>query len=71
MKYENKSLESSQENNIPLIDIDAKILTFIPYIEKLAQDTTMRDEVLKMADMIVAAHPNNIKATTKYIFLKV
>lgn len=46
------------------IDIDAKILTFIPYIEKLAQDTTMRDEVLKMADMIVAAHPNNIKATT-------
>lgn len=50
--------------NNPEIDIDAKILTFIPYIEKLAQDTTLRDEVLKMADMIVASHPNNIKATT-------
>ncbi len=46
------------------IDIDSKILTFIPYIEKLAKDTTMRAEVLKMADMIVAAHPNNVKATT-------
>lgn len=24
----------------------------------------MREEVLKMADMIMAAHPNDIKATT-------
>ncbi|MFN8282690.1 MAG: tetratricopeptide repeat protein [Chitinophagales bacterium] len=46
------------------IDIDSKILTFIPYIEKLAKDTTMRDEVLKMADLIKATHPNNMKATT-------
>jgi tetratricopeptide (TPR) repeat protein len=46
------------------IDIDAKILTFIPYIEKLAKDSTMRDDVMKMADMIVAANPDNVKATT-------
>ncbi|MDB5227855.1 MAG: Tetratricopeptide repeat protein, partial [Bacteroidota bacterium] len=46
------------------IDIDAKILTFIPYIEKLAKDTTMREEVMKMADMIVTTNPNNVKATT-------
>ena len=46
------------------IDIDAKIMTFIPYIEKLARDSSMREEVLKMADMIMAAHPNDIKATT-------
>lgn len=46
------------------IDIDAKILTFIPYIQKLEKDTTMRDEVLKMADMIVAANPGNVKAVT-------
>lgn len=46
------------------IDIDAKIMTFIPYIEKLAKDSTMREEVMKMADMIVANHPNDIKAIT-------
>lgn len=46
------------------IDIDSKITTFIPYIEKLAKDSTMRDEVMKMADIIVAAHPNDVKATT-------
>jgi tetratricopeptide (TPR) repeat protein len=46
------------------IDIDAKIYTIIPYIEKLAKDSTIREEVLKMADMIVTAHPNNVKATT-------
>jgi tetratricopeptide (TPR) repeat protein len=45
------------------IDIDSKILTFIPYIEKLAKDSTMRDDVMKMADMIVATNPGNIKAT--------
>jgi tetratricopeptide (TPR) repeat protein len=46
------------------IDIDSKIMTFIPYIEKLAKDSTTKDEVLKMADLIVATHPNNMKATT-------
>lgn len=50
--------------NSKTIDIDSKILTFIPYIEKLAKDSTMRDDVMKMADMIVAANPNNVKATT-------
>lgn len=46
------------------IDIDSKILTFIPYIEKLAKDSTMRDDVMKMADLLVATHPNDVKATT-------
>lgn len=46
------------------IDIDAKIYTIIPYIEKLAKDSTIKEEVLKMADLIVAAHPDNVKATT-------
>lgn len=46
------------------IDIDSKIMTFIPYIEKLAKDSTMKKDVLKMADLIIATHPNNMKATT-------
>ena len=46
------------------IDIDAKIMAFIPYIEKLAKDSSMKEEVMKMADMIVANHPNDIKAIT-------
>jgi tetratricopeptide (TPR) repeat protein len=46
------------------IDIDSKILTFIPYIQKLEKDSTMRDDVMKMADMIVAANPGNVKAIT-------
>lgn len=46
------------------IDIDAKILTFIPYIERLAKDTTLREEVMNMADLLVATHPNNVKTTT-------
>jgi len=50
--------------NNKAIEIDAKIYTIIPYIEKLAKDSAMNEEVLKMADMIVAAHPNNVKATT-------
>jgi tetratricopeptide (TPR) repeat protein len=50
--------------NNKAIDIDAKIYTIIPYIEKLSKDSTLNDEVLKMADMIVAAHPDNVKATT-------
>ena len=46
------------------IDIDAKIMTFIPYIEKIQKDTSMRSEVLKMADLIEAAHPGDVKAIT-------
>jgi len=46
------------------IDIDAKIMAFIPYIERLAKDSSMKEEVMKMADMIVANHPNDIKAIT-------
>jgi tetratricopeptide (TPR) repeat protein len=46
------------------IDVDSKILTFIPYIEKLAKDSSLRDEVMKMADLINQTHPNNMKATT-------
>ncbi len=47
-----------------IIDIDTKIMTFIPYIERLARDSSIRQDVLKMADMIVAEHPNDVKATT-------
>ncbi len=46
------------------IDIDTKIMTIIPYIEKVARDSTMKDEVTKMADILVAAHPDNVKAIT-------
>lgn len=46
------------------IDIDSKIMVFIPYIEKLAKDSTMRQDVLKMANMIEATHPNDAKAIT-------
>lgn len=46
------------------IDIDSKILAFIPYIEKLSKDSTMKDDVMKMADLINVTNPNNMKATT-------
>ena len=48
------------------IDIDTKIYSFIPFVERLQKDssTESRDAVMKMADMIVAAHPDNIKAVT-------
>ncbi|MBK9330662.1 MAG: tetratricopeptide repeat protein [Sphingobacteriales bacterium] len=46
------------------INIDAKILTIIPYIEKLARDSSLKTEVMKMADMLVALHPNDVKAIT-------
>lgn len=50
--------------NSDKIDIDSKIVTFIPYIERLSKDSTLADEVMKMADMLNAAHPNDVKATT-------
>lgn len=46
------------------IDIDTKIMAFIPYIERMAKDSAMRADVLKMADLLIAAHPNDVKATT-------
>lgn len=46
------------------IDIDSKILTFIPYIEQLQKDSTLKDEVLKMADLLVSVHPDDVKALT-------
>lgn len=48
------------------IDIDTKIYSFIPFVERLAKDSSeeSRNAVLKMADMIVAAHPDNNKALT-------
>lgn len=39
-------------------------MTFIPYIEKLQKDSTLRGEVMKMADLIEAAHPGDVKAIT-------
>ncbi len=46
------------------IDIDTKILTFIPYIERLSKDTSSNEEVLKMADMLVEMYPNDVKTIT-------
>jgi tetratricopeptide (TPR) repeat protein len=48
--------------NDTAIDIDAKVMTLIPLIEKLDKDTTLGESVMKMADMILAAHPGNVKA---------
>jgi tetratricopeptide (TPR) repeat protein len=50
--------------NSKLIDIDAKIITIIPYIEKLSRDSTLTREVMKMADKLVELHPNDVKAVT-------
>lgn len=46
------------------IDIDTKILTIIPYIEKLSRDSTLSRDVMKMADKLVELHPNEVKAVT-------
>jgi tetratricopeptide (TPR) repeat protein len=46
------------------IDIDTKILSFIPYIERLTKDSSLKTEVLHMADLIVAMYPNDVKAVT-------
>lgn len=46
------------------LDIDTKILAFIPFIEDLAGDSTLGAETLEMADLIIANHPNDAKALT-------
>ena len=46
------------------IDIDTKILSFIPYIERLTKDSSLKTEVLHMADLIVTMYPNDVKAVT-------
>lgn len=48
----------------PKLDIDSKIVTFIPYIERLSKDTSLSEEVMQMAEMIEKAHPDDVKAIT-------
>lgn len=46
----------------PAISIDSKVLTLLPLIEKIGNDTALGQSALKMADMILASHPNDVKA---------
>lgn len=48
------------------LQIDTKIFMFIPYIELLASDSTKGPEVLEMAELIRATHPDDAKAQTAY-----
>ncbi|MCP4122780.1 MAG: tetratricopeptide repeat protein [Bacteroidetes bacterium] len=48
------------------LDINTKIFMFIPYIELLAVDTSMGEEVLEMAELIKSTHPEDAKAQTAY-----
>lgn len=62
MKKHDEYIEKIFKNS--KIDIDSKILTFIPYIEQLSTDSTLKDEVLKMADLLINVHPDDVKAHT-------
>ncbi len=46
------------------LDIDSKILAFIPFIEEMIDDTTKGKETLRLADIILEAHPDDPKAIT-------
>ncbi len=46
------------------LGIDTKIMLFIPYIKSVILDSTNKEEVLKMADLIIEQHPNDPKSHT-------
>ena len=48
------------------LDIDTKIFMFIPYIQNVAEDSSIAEEVLEMAELIRSAHPDDAKAITAY-----
>lgn len=46
------------------VDLDSKILAFIPFIEAMIEDTTKGAETLKLADIILTTHPDDPKSIT-------
>ncbi len=46
------------------LDINTKIFMFIPYIEEVAENPEIAQEVLEMAKLIKKVHPNDAKAAT-------
>lgn len=50
----------------PALDINTKIFLFIPYIENVAENPTISEEVLEMSKLIKSTHPNDAKAVTAH-----
>ncbi len=56
----NKILNSIFAN--PKTDIDSKIIAFIPLLEDLGEDSTLKDEAQTIVALINKTHPNDVKA---------
>lgn len=56
--YQNQLFNSDK------IDIDTKIYTLIPLIHQMIDDSTMRPEVLNIANKLVEMYPDNVKTIT-------
>jgi tetratricopeptide (TPR) repeat protein len=48
------------------LDIDTKILMFIPYIQEVADNPDIAEDVLAMAELIRSVHPDDAKSITAY-----
>ncbi len=46
------------------LDLDTKIFLFIPYIEEVASDSRMINDVLALSDLIIASNPDDPKSYT-------
>lgn len=46
------------------LDLDTKIFLFIPYIEEVASDSSLIDDVLALSDLIIASNPDDPKSYT-------
>jgi tetratricopeptide (TPR) repeat protein len=46
------------------LDLDTKIFLFIPYIEEVASDSSIIDEVLALSDLIITSNPDDPKSYT-------
>lgn len=46
------------------VDIDSKILSFIPFIEEMIKDSSKGSETLRLAEIILQTHPDDPKAIT-------
>jgi tetratricopeptide (TPR) repeat protein len=65
-KFQNKNTEYDRILNSifanPKTDIDAKIIAFIPLLEDLGTDSTLKEEALTIVTLINKTHPNDVKS---------
>lgn len=65
-KFQDKNIEYNNILNSifanPKTDIDDKIIAFIPILEDLGKDSTLKEEALTIVTLINKTHPNDVKS---------